>query len=320
MTARVAVLVVILSAGVTNLAWQQQTFRTTVGGVLIDAAVMSGGKAVEGLTARDFEVQDNGVTQQIEVVSAADALLDFTLLLDYARGTVERMTKLEDGLAKVIKEFRPRDRLQLIACGQSVREIVPMQPVSNRINLEPLRTLTSDPQYTSTMGDCLVEALVLRSPPDRRHAIIAFSAAHAGHNVLPFPGNLLVPVARSTNATLFIGAIPFGGTYPPYWFQSINDAVSTTGGELLLGSFSDAPVLTYRTRGNIEVNPVEGIGTYNDIVKAFGQIVEDFRRRYVISYTIRGVPTQGWHDVSVKVTRPTSKPYVVRARKGYFGS
>ncbi|HKV99722.1 MAG TPA: hypothetical protein VJN96_07855 [Vicinamibacterales bacterium] len=305
-----------LLAGTANLA-SQQTFRATVGGVVIDVSVMSAGKPIEGLTARDFELRDNGVLQQVDVVSAGHALLDFTILLDYAGRAAARMARLADGLVKVVRELRPTDRLQLLACGQSVREIVPMQLVSDRIHFDELKTLSSDPHYTSTMNDCFAEALVLRSPPDRRHAIIAFSALSAGHNVLQWH-DLLMPLARTTDATLFVGAIPVAGAYPPGWFQPIGEAAAMTGGQLWLGVFPEQREPMYVTRGR-GLAPIEGLVPFDDVVKALEQIVDNFRRGYVISYTPHNIPAGGWHDVSVKVLRPSSKPYVVRARKGYFG-
>jgi len=49
--------------------------------------------------------------------------------------------------------------------------------------------------------------------------------------------------------------------------------------------------------------------------KAFVQVLEEFRQRYLVSYTPRGVEPTGWHrlTVSIKGRRAT-----VRARPGYL--
>jgi len=45
----------------------------------------------------------------------------------------------------------------------------------------------------------------------------------------------------------------------------------------------------------------------------FGRILEEFRQRYLISYSPRGVPRQGWHQLDVRV-----KGRTVKARPGYL--
>lgn len=50
---------------------------------------------------------------------------------------------------------------------------------------------------------------------------------------------------------------------------------------------------------------------------AYQRILDEYRHTYQLRYTPRGVGRAGWHDISVKITRPGS--YTVRARKGYEG-
>jgi hypothetical protein len=55
----------------------------------------------------------------------------------------------------------------------------------------------------------------------------------------------------------------------------------------------------------------------DDIGAAFLQILDEFRQRYLISYTPRGVARDGWHAVTVRVkSRGGLK---VKARPGYWG-
>jgi hypothetical protein len=42
--------------------------------------------------------------------------------------------------------------------------------------------------------------------------------------------------------------------------------------------------------------------------------LQEFRHRYLFSYTPRGVPKGGWHELTVRVKRGT-----VKARPGYLG-
>ena len=48
----------------------------------------------------------------------------------------------------------------------------------------------------------------------------------------------------------------------------------------------------------------------------FTEIIEDFRRTYVLHYSPTGVTRAGWHDLKVEVAR--SGRFTVRARRGYL--
>jgi hypothetical protein len=66
--------------------------------------------------------------------------------------------------------------------------------------------------------------------------------------------------------------------------------------------------LTSITSGRLlEVEKTDNLAT------VFVGILEEFRRRYLLSYTPRGVSSEGWHKLDVRVKRNA----VVRARPGY---
>jgi VWFA-related protein len=46
----------------------------------------------------------------------------------------------------------------------------------------------------------------------------------------------------------------------------------------------------------------------------FLEVLQEFRQRYLLSYTPRGVATDGWHRLEVKVRRRAT----VKARPGYL--
>ena len=51
--------------------------------------------------------------------------------------------------------------------------------------------------------------------------------------------------------------------------------------------------------------------------KAFVDILEEFRARYLLRYTPRGVQRSGWHNLSVHIK---SRRATILARKGYRGT
>ena len=48
---------------------------------------------------------------------------------------------------------------------------------------------------------------------------------------------------------------------------------------------------------------------------AFVQILEEFRQRYLLSYSPAGATKPGWHKIEVRVKR---RGVTVKARPGYF--
>jgi VWFA-related protein len=55
--------------------------------------------------------------------------------------------------------------------------------------------------------------------------------------------------------------------------------------------------------------------TTNAVRALFVQVLHEFRHRYVVSYSPRGVERGGWHRLQVRVKRKNAE---VRARPGYM--
>jgi hypothetical protein len=52
-----------------------------------------------------------------------------------------------------------------------------------------------------------------------------------------------------------------------------------------------------------------------DLPAAFVRILDEFRQRYLLSYSPAGVPREGWHPLEVRV-KP--RRAIVRTRAGYY--
>jgi VWFA-related protein len=52
-----------------------------------------------------------------------------------------------------------------------------------------------------------------------------------------------------------------------------------------------------------------------DLSAAFLSVLDEFRHRYVVSYSPRGVSPDGWHQLTVRVK---GRNATVKARPGYF--
>ena len=59
------------------------------------------------------------------------------------------------------------------------------------------------------------------------------------------------------------------------------------------------------------------IQSSSELDAAFAKVLDQFRHRYLLSYTPRGVKRGGWHRLQVRVRQGGT---TVRARPGYLGS
>ena len=149
------------------------------------------------------------------------------------------------------------------------------------------------------LTQALLTALAAPVAPDRRHLVILFEEGRNDWDVTPLEH--LVPAANRADALVYAVLTPplqDVRTHRPFPLfpkqAAIRDAVTkaaeATGGKAYL-------------TGNI-------VGAFRDVLK-------EFRRSYVLRYTLEGVSARGWHDIVVKV--PSCPECTIRARRGYMG-
>jgi hypothetical protein len=138
MTSRLLLLVVaalasgIVASGQTRARDQAAIFRSRVDAVSVEVSVRSGANPVDGLTARDFVLLDNGVRQQIEVVDTGAVPLDVSLIVDTSGSGTKVVERVTDDVAKVAALAGRADRLRLLAIDTYVTQALPMQPASHQ--------------------------------------------------------------------------------------------------------------------------------------------------------------------------------------------
>lgn len=292
---RVTILALLLLATQAMPATQQPVFRATETLVHADVAVTKGNAPVAGLTAEDFEVVDNGVPQKIESVAIETAPIDLTLVVDLSGSVVPDIKSFRDDVRKIGTRLRPADRIRLVSFSTTIEELAPMQPASMPLPVDELKS-----GGATRLNDAVLYGLAWPEHTGRRHLVVVFTDGEDTSSVLDEAS--LPAVASRSNALLHLVLTS------PHNPASMSLAFAPFVGPNLTAS-RDALIDAARQSGG----DVHRLG---DAVKAFDQILEDFRRSYVIYYTPSGVERSGWHDISVRVVKPGA--FAVRARKGYF--
>jgi len=329
-TALGGALLCVICASAYATSGAQQLFRSTVEGVTIPVTVKSGGRFVPGLKASDFEVRDNGVVQQIRTLDADAVPLDLTLLLD-ASTSVDGplLEKLKSTVVDTAALLHDEDRLRLIAVSQVLHEVLPWRSRHESI---PLETLVAE--GGTSLYDALVAGMLRRSEPGRRQLVIAFTDGRDSTSIFDEPEtrqiarrsdamvDLLIPLARDerppdrpvTNSIrqqtldtqLFTGSNVVAGT---------PDDLARRARELKPWELKDALVSALDDLVSPTAGRVFTFDAHASVGREFRRVLEEYRSAYVLQYIPDGIPPQGWHEITVILTRPGR--YDVRARKWY---
>ena len=277
---------------------QAPVFRASADVVSVDAAVQRDRRPLVGLKPADFELLDNGVSQEISDVSYERLPIDVTLLLDVSASvTGSTLDELGRALRQVRADLLPADRLRLLIFNMSVRRLVDFSQPSSNIDqaLASVRGAGS-----SAVFDSLAVALSSFDAPGRRRLVVLFSDGQDSSSISDVE-TLLEVVKRSTPTV----AIILGSPNPerPASILRTSSSVSSSS----VGALSDR--IAAETGGIVApLKPGE------NLTSKFRRMLQEFRSSYVLYFTPRGVERTGTHTLEVRVKRPGVD---VRARRGY---
>ena len=271
----------VLAAGVLASA-QQTRFVSSATGVRVDALVLQGNVPVAGLKATDFELRDNGVVQQIDAVESNDVPINAMLALDTSGSTDgARLVELRNAGRTLIAGLRAQDRGGLTTFSHDVRTRVPF--TSNMSELGEALDRVRPSGGTSLLDGLYAAIVTTLGEPGRSLVIVCTDGRDTASWLLT---DEVAEVAKRSNAVVY--GVTSGRARGA---GELEDVAELTGGHVL---------------------SVEQGDDYQARLRA---ILEEFRSRYVLSFTPTGVTAGGFHRLDVKVRR---SGVTVRARQGYI--
>jgi len=261
----------------------QATFSSKLEVVRVDALVTESGRVVRGLQPADFEVRDNGVLQQVDLASFEELPLNVILALDASDSVSgDPLQHLRRAGRTLVEALKPDDRAALLTFSHFVALREPLTGDGPRI----IRALDSlQPGGETSLVDAAYAAMMLAEPGGApRNLVIIFSDGHDTSSWLT--ASRVIESARIADATVYAVAVR-GAKRPEF----VRDLARITGGSV------------------IEIESIRDLGA------TFSRILDEFRQRYVISYSPRGVARGGFHTLQVRVK---GRRVDVQARAGYF--
>jgi VWFA-related protein len=281
MTLRPLALGVMLCGGAISPSAQQPTFSSRLEAVRVDVLVTDRGRVMTGLGAADFEVRDNGVLQAVDLVSLQQIPLNVVLALDASASVSgERLTDLKSAAHVLLDQLTGDDRSALVTFSQAVRLREALTRSTGRVRAALAEV---QPRGDTSLVDGAYTAMMLDPPDGGRNLLLVFSDGLDTASWLTADG--VLDSARRTDMVVY-GVTPRGREESVF----LDELTEVTGGA------------TVR------------IESTKDLSATFLRILEEFRQRYLISYSPAGVAKDGWHRLDVRVK---NRRVTVRARSGY---
>jgi VWFA-related protein len=120
--ARHALLALPLALAPAARAQQLTVTGATVEVVTVDVSVIRDGRAVAGLDAGQFEVRDEGVRREVELLASGDAPLQVLIALDASESVGgDRVRRLVEAAQALFPDLRADDRAGLLTFSEEVR-------------------------------------------------------------------------------------------------------------------------------------------------------------------------------------------------------
>jgi VWFA-related protein len=250
--------------------------------VRVDALVTERGQLVRGLRAGDFEVLDNGVPQQVDLVTFERLPLNVVLALDMSDSVAgDRLDHLRAGGLAMLDQLAPIDEAALLTFSHEVALRSPLTAdrghVRAALQLSAARGLTALVDATHT-------GIVLAETGAGRPLLILFSDGFDTASWLT--EEAVLDTARRTDVVAYCVS-----TREQQQASFTEELASLTGGS------------------RIELESTR------DLSATFVRILDEFRQRYLLSFTPQGVSKTGWHRLDVRVK---GRRLAVRARRGYL--
>ncbi len=266
----------------TQASAQQPAFSARVESVRVDVLVLDNGHPMRGLTAADFEIADNGVPQQVDLVSFEQIPLNVVLALDMSESLAgERLAQLQDSSRAVLDGLTKDDQAALVTFSNVVALGAPLSK-----DVGAARSALADAHGfgETSLVDGVYAAMMVGESDVGRALLIVFSDGLDTSSWLS--ADAVLESAKRSDVVAYSAAIASVGGAP-----FLRELSALTGGTL------------YKMEST------------KDLRATFLAILEEFRHRYLVSYTPRGVARDGWHRLDVRVK---NRRVTVKARPGYL--
>jgi VWFA-related protein len=268
-----------LDAGLPVTGQQRFVARREI--VRVDVLVTDHGRPVRDLNAADFDLKDNGVLQDVDFVLSDQEPINTVLTLDMSKSVAgDRLEHLRRASQGLLAALKSDDRAGLITFSHSV-ELGSALTTDRAALVDALGRVS--PGGTTSLVDAAYAGIVMGETDHGRSVVIAFSDGVDTASWLT-PEAVLDTSKRA-------GIVVYGATLKGARAPFLKELTAATGGSVL------------------------EVDSTSHLDELFVKVLDEFRQRYLLSFSPKNVTRDGWHRLEVRVK---GKTYSIKARPGYL--
>ena len=261
---------------------QSPAFSSKVEAVRVDVLVTDNGEAIHGLGPADFELFDNGVAQAVELVSFDQIPLNVILALDMSDSVAgERLEQLRGAGSGLLAALKKDDQAALVTFSHAVQLGATL--TTDVASVQAALAAAGSAGQTALIDGTYAGIMVGESDAGRA-LLIVFSDGVDTSSWLR--ADAVLDAAKRADVVVY-GVSVVSRLKPEF----LREVTSFTGGRLF----------EIEKKANLSAT--------------FLGILDEFRHRYLVSYTPRGVAKDGWHKLEVRVK---NRRATIKARPGYL--
>ena len=306
----------VAALGIVHAQQQPPTFGTTTRTVAIFATVTDPqGRLAPDLTRDDFEVDDNGVKQDLSVFSNDIQAITAIMLLDRS-GSMKPNFDLQIRAAETfIHGMLPEDRLRIGNFGKDI-VIEPDDFTSDRETLFKVLHGDLQKQGPTPLWNAMDRAIDKLLLEKTRRVVLALS--DGVDEPMDFSGHarsMKDEMKRAEEDDVMIYSIGMQGLAP----MQAQRATQDFGGRGIIPQRRNDPMMQKPDEGMAKIAAATGGGYFEltsqgDLLGNFDRVIDELHHQYALGFAPQKLDGK-MHDLTVKINKPG---YTVRARKRYL--
>jgi VWFA-related protein len=278
---------------------ERPAFRAGVDLVTLGVTVTDGsGHRVGDLDAKEFDVLENGVPQELTIFSHATTPLSVSLLLDSSASMEQQMVVVQHAASEFLGQLRPGDVAQVVDFDSRVEVVEPFTDDRRalRAAVERIRAGGSTTLYNA-IYIALRQLDRLRAgtlDQLRREVIVVLSDGEDTSSLLTF--DELLDVAKRSHTVIYAISLqaetPHRTPRPMSGEYALRRLADNTGGRLFT------------------------LKRAEDLASVYLGIAGELTSQYVLGYLSTNSSRDGqWRTVAIRVRRPNLR---ARTKPGYY--
>ncbi len=282
-------------------------FRAAVEAVTIDVFIHRNGKAVRNLTAEDFEVYDNGVLQDIEIVPRELVSTSTILLFDTSESVQgDKLTHLKQAASTFLAGLEEQDEAALLTFSADIVKGCGL--TADHATVRRALELV-DAQGGTSLMDALYCGIKTAEDLERP-VILLFTDGRDTYSWLT--EEQILETIKESNAVIY--AVSTAAKDDVEAARTLDAMTRSTSGKT--GSRGRAlEVVFLEEAAAISGGRFIRMESPSKLEKHFTDVLDEMKNRYLLTYSPSGEDEEGWHTLEVKVKKGRAE---VRARSGYY--